>query len=290
MFFSFDLVNSTAYKDEKKIEWLKVFAKFYDIIKKEMKQKFPSIRLWKYIGDEVLFYQALDSRFQLFETIPKAYEVLMSSLKHLTNLYPTIFKPLSIKGTVWCAKVIHAYGEELEDFKSEAPNIALDVAYENNNSLRDFIGPDIDTGFRISHYAGKEKVVISANFASLLLLLETEVPEEVKKNLIQNLKIVSYEDLKGIWKNRYYPIIWYFKDLKKIEEDFDYDDRFRSKIINNICLGQIYDIKKLTKIFNQLGIQKDIDNLLELLKESESILENKKILSQDNELVPVKDP
>lgn len=285
IFFSFDLVSSTEYKNTHKKEWPKVFAQFYESIKREMKTRFPAIKVWKYIGDEVLFYKTLNSKAQLFETIPEAFEVLTSSLKHLDNSFPVIFKPLSIKGTIWCAPVVIVRGEELENLHmNEAPNIALTVVYENNNSLRDFIGPDIDTGFRISRYAGKEKLVISADFA--YLLLETEALAGVSKDtLVQNLKIVSYEDLKGIWKDRYYPIIWYFKDWEKIKEYFDYDDRFKSKIINNIILNQIYPLEELRRIFRQLKFDKDIRNLLEILKESEKAFESK-----NNQLVPVEDP
>ncbi|HLP44478.1 MAG TPA: hypothetical protein VK469_00935 [Candidatus Kapabacteria bacterium] len=253
-----------------------------------MKEKFSTSLLWKYIGDEVLFYKTLDSRTQLFETIPRTFEVLTSSLKHLSNSFPDIFKPLSIKGTIWSAKVVNVNGEEFENLNmNQARNIALAVSYENY-VLKDFIGPDIDTGFRISRHAGKGKLVISADFASLLL--EAEAPNGVKKDdLVKNLKIVSYEDLKGIWKDRYYPIIWYFKDWEKRNEEFDYDDRFRSKIINNICLEQTHDICELTKIFRQLGNLKNIDNLLALLMESEKNFENKRIESLDNQLIPVED-
>ncbi|HLP61862.1 MAG TPA: hypothetical protein VK186_23675 [Candidatus Deferrimicrobium sp.] len=48
IFFSFDLVNSTAYKEEQNDKWPKVFAQFYASIKKQMKEKFSTSLLWKY--------------------------------------------------------------------------------------------------------------------------------------------------------------------------------------------------------------------------------------------------
>ncbi|HLP48550.1 MAG TPA: hypothetical protein VK469_21600 [Candidatus Kapabacteria bacterium] len=288
IFFSFDLVGSTEYKNTQKKEWPKVFALFYESIIKEMKDQCPKISVWKYVGDEVLFYKILDTRADLFNSIPNSFEALTSSLKHLKNRFKKTLKPLSIKGTIWCAPVVIGRGEELENLPvKEAPNIALKVVYGKNNSLLDFIGPDIDTGFRISRYAEKGKLVISADFA--YLLLESEAPTNVNKDtMLQNLRIVSYEELKGIWKGRYYPVIWYFKAWEKNKEDFadfDYDDRFRSKIINNIFQGQSQDIKVLTKIFRQLRLLKSNKNLLTILKESEKIFENKRI---DNQQIPVK--
>lgn len=283
IFFSFDLVGSTEFKNTQKKEWPEVFARFYESIIREMKAQSPNIKIWKYIGDEVLFYKKLNTRVDLFSSIPSAFEALTSSLKHLKNIPNETIKPLSIKATVWCAPVVIVRGELENSLVKKAQNIALSVVYEENNTLKDFIGPDIDTGFRISRYAEKEKLVVSADFA--YLLLESVPPKNVNKNtLLQNLKIVSYEDLKGIWKDRYYPIIWYFKDWEKREEELDYDGPFRSKIINNICTEKWQDITVLKKIFSQLELIKDIEKLLALLNESEKSFESE---NKNNKLVAV---
>jgi len=280
--FSFDLVNSTVYKNKQTKIWPSVFAQFYQVIKGEMKQRFHGIKILKYIGDEIIFFKEIISTGDLFEVIPGASEVLTSTLEQLGDLYNENFKPLSLKGTIWCAPVTVCKGEELKNLKMEGVrNIALDVVYENEVSLRDFMGPDIDIGFRISKYAEKEKLVISADLA--YLLLKTNPPKNIMKAgeaLVQNLRIVSYEDLKGIWDERYYPIIWYYNDWESIEDTFEYDDRFKHKIINNICLKQAKSLENLTGIFTQLGITDEKNKLLTILEESEVLSKKEKLKKQ----------
>ena len=278
VFFSFDLVDSTLYKNNQKEIWPTVFSHFYTLVRKGMKQKFRGINVWKYIGDEVLFFKELNSKEDLFDVIPGSQEVLTSTLKHLNDVYKENLKPLSLKGTIWCAPVTEARGVELRIPQDEKPrNFSIDnvyedfdTPYEKSTSRKDFIGPDIDIGFRISKYAEKEKVVASADLA--YMVLKSKPPVGIDKNrLTENLKIVSYEDLKGIWNDRYYPIIWYYKDWKNIKESFAYDDRFKSEIIDNVYLNQFDDIKYLLKIFKQLSIIAEKNELLEILEESEKI-------------------
>lgn len=269
IFYSFDLVNSTAYKTKQKEEWPFVFSVFYDALRKEMKQQFRTIEVWKYIGDEVLFFKVINSETELFEVIPGSFRVLTSIMKHLNNTFPGSLESLSLKGTIWCAPVVTPPGEELKDLdvkESKARNFALNFPHENHSTQKDFIGPDIDIGFRISKYSEKEKVVISADFA--YLLLEANAPAGFKKNdLIKNLKIVSYEDLKGIWNDRYYPVIWYYEDWENIKETFAYDERFKSKIVNNVCLGQVEPLEEIRKIFDQLNLLDEKNDLLKILRE-----------------------
>ena len=189
VFFSFDLVNSTIYKNEQKEKWPIVFAQFYQIIREEIKKEFQGIKVWKYIGDEILFYKMLNSTEELFEIVHGSFKALNCTLKNLKNSFRDIFKPLSLKGTIWGAPVMHVRGEELKKLEMEkSQNIALDVVYENQVSLKDFMGPDIDIGFRISKYAEKEKLVISADLAYMLLTAHPPNKELKKKQnaLLQN--------------------------------------------------------------------------------------------------------
>ncbi len=249
-----------------------------------MKKQFQGIKVWKYIGDEILFFKLLHSVEELLEILPGSFQVLNRTLENLQKKFNSIFKPLSIKGTIWCAPVILINGQEIENLGKElenrgmekTENIAFEVIYENQASLIDFLGPDIDTGFRISKYAEKGKLVISADLAYLLLIAAPTGRLKTKKNsLVSKLKIVSYEDLKGIWQNRFYPVIWYYNDWGKIQKSFEYDDRFKSKIINNIYLNCIEDLEMLPRIFQQLNRLEEKNNLLKILEDSEKIAKEK---------------
>jgi len=262
VFVSFDLVDSTAYKNKEKEVWPFVFTQFYEVIKAEMKKKFPGIKVWKYIGDEILFFMLVEAAEYLVEIIPQTFRVIKSAREHLRSSFPKVPDLPYLKGALWCAPVMTVEGEELRDLNLGAErNIAFDVVYENQASLKDFIGPDIDIGFRMSKYVTKEKLVVSAEIA-YLLLKSGEASE-----IMDKLNIVSYENMKGIWDGRYYPIIWYFDDWARIKESFEYDDRFKSKLIDQVYLNQSGAIKdELPKAFEQLKKTGELDKWLGILK------------------------
>lgn len=277
IFFSFDLVNSTIYKNKQQEEWPAVFTQFFQVIIEEMKSRFQGIKVWKYIGDEILFFKPLNSRDELFEALPCAFQALNHTLENLQKAFPSIFKPLSLKGTIWFAPVMFIEGQELLGLKmGKMKNIAFEIISENDASLIDFMGPDIDIGFRISKYTEKGKLVISADLAYMLFTADSPgLLEKKKKNLVSNLKIVSYEDLKGIWDDRFYPVIWYYEDWSNIKNSFAYDDHFKSRIINNIYLKCFEELKELPGIFQQLELREEKDKLLEILEHAEKIAQEK---------------
>jgi hypothetical protein len=293
VFFSFDLVNSTIYKNRQKKMWPTVFYYFYQIIKEEIRREFNEIQVWKYIGDEILFFRDLKSSADLFQIVPGAFRALKSTLGYLDKLFKTEdLKPLSLKGTLWIAPVIEVKGEDFADFKpkwDESANIALNVTYENESSFKDFLGPDIDIGFRIAHYSWKEKLVVSADLAFLLLKSNTPGTDD-NQSVANDLRIVSYEDLKGIWDSRYYPVIWYYDDWKKINDSFEYDDRFKEKIIGhiigNIIKGQTEKMDKLEHIFKQLHILENKNELVERLKEIEKTQKAEEKITEISVLEP----
>ena len=65
----------------------------------------------------------------------------------------------------------------------------------------DFLGPDIDTGFRIGKCTQPGMLVVSVEMAELL----SEAPGDVNPMIG---KIVGWEELKGVWNDKRYPVIW----------------------------------------------------------------------------------
>lgn len=66
---------------------------------------------------------------------------------------------------------------------------------------QDFIGPSIDTGFRLSRYSNRMKMVVSVDLAWMLLKSQSKM-DELK------LCFDSSESMKGVLSGRPYPIIW----------------------------------------------------------------------------------
>jgi hypothetical protein len=229
IFISYDLVNSTLYKEICKNKWPDVFNSFYNFVENgiKSKHKMADARVWKYVGDELILYKKILSLEDLHTSVPNAFCVLQDTITALHREYEDAKKSgLSVKATAWCAESEPLLTRE-ED--SKIRNISITPRPDNPN-LIDFLGPDIDTGFRISKFALRRRLVVSAELSYLLYLERSHIAEDIE----DKLKIVTYEVLKGITSNRRYPIIWYEHDWQNVTSTFLYDEHYNSQILNNI--------------------------------------------------------
>lgn len=253
VFISFDLVNSTAFKT-KCASWPQIFQKFYDLSIETMRERLPSAVMWKTIGDEVLFFLPLTSLDQILEIPKNAFSVLETCIRRIQS-EPLVGNELSLKGTIWIAYVKDG------EFKAVPENFL--VKQNELSTVRlDFLGPDIDVGFRISKFAFHKKLVIDAKLAYLFY---DSLPEVDKGALSQLFRIVSYEPLKGVWDGRRYPIVWFYKNWENAEKmDFLYDDRFNSEIVNRIFekgVVKLGHLKDVTQIIEDTGKKQEIEKL-----------------------------
>ncbi|MED4990109.1 hypothetical protein ETC01_00715 [Geobacillus sp. NFOSA3] len=275
VFWSFDLVNSTSFKDKYSDSWPEVFRHFYNLTQKEVKNEFPKSNIWKYIGDEILFYCKINSREELFNIPRKSLEIIRTVTNALHNSYKYSKGFLYLKGVIWVASVSyirahdlnkkeqHSDSQSIVQKEEKTKNIIFPFILENSPSY-DFLGPDIDLGFRISKFSEKGKLVISADLAYLLYKNRVEIENMYPDyNIEQYLKIVSFENLKGIWKGRKYPIIWYYDKWHEKEDIFEYDERFTSPLVAKIFEQnfELLPISKLHKIYMDLNLTEKINEL-----------------------------
>lgn len=169
---------------------------------------------------------------------------------------------LSVKATMWAA-----YLTDIEANKRDAKhNIIIKERVIDNINL-DFLGPDIDIGFRISKFALQKKLVIDSKLACLLTKLETDLKEN---NISESMRIISYERLKGVWEDRHYPIVWYQESWDSINNMFLYDEQFNSDIVKKIVesdLKSLQPVSLLTKIFSDLNKLDQIEELRNGIKQ-----------------------
>jgi hypothetical protein len=125
----------------------------------------------------------------------------------------------------------------------------------NTGLLFDFLGPDIDIGFRITKYAHSKTVTLSAELAYILSLIPTDLKFE--NSVEKYLKIVGFKKLKGVWSNRVYPIIWYHHDWIEPEDIFDYDEhsnydkQMDNENVENVIKNKHTPIERLPRIIEQ---------------------------------------
>jgi hypothetical protein len=148
--------------------------------------------LWKALGDELIFVVELKHLRQAALYV----ESFADALRQAAINWARPPHPLRFKGTAWLA------GFPL--INAEVP-LDLPVIGTPGEAapLPDFVGPQIDTGFRLKDHATPRKVVLSAELAYLLLSAESPCPD---------LYFDGDQPLKGILRGRPYPLIWIDSD------------------------------------------------------------------------------
>jgi len=278
LFYSYDLVNSTFYKAIHPGEWPLVFQKFYELVQKEADRY--ECQIWKFVGDEVLLYKYINYKEDLYAAPQQAFSTLNSVRDSIHNLYENTKTVIDIKGSLWMASATYIAPEELKE-GSRGPlvsggNLVFNVNRFGNSDEIDFLGSDVDIGFRLAKYSARSRLVVSANLAYLLYMERQYIEDEFSEKIESNLKIVSYESLKGIWGDRKYPIIWYDTKWSALNEMFLYDEEYISPIIKAIkdraLTEQGQKIAQIKKVFNDLNKTDEIEQIQELIK----ALENKR--------------
>ena len=252
VFISIDLVNSTAYKYKYPQRWPKVFHDFYMKSTEYLSNFFvhSELKVWKSLGDEILFYVTIKNRTEMYKLLEYVDNTLVTLQDFLSK-----DDSIQVRASVWIADIIE-YNEGIKDYN----NVSFSSGVHKEYQSLDFIGSDIDTGFRLSKYVTKGRIVICAKIA--YILCKMNCPDECEHNISKHLKIVGYVKLKGVWNNRAYPIIWYCKDWKNIV--FDYDEHMDSNVVDNIKYNRIENISELGKVLADLGKKGRCDKLYNL--------------------------
>lgn len=280
---SFDLVNSTALKEIHE-RWWDVIDSFYEIsvstIKTESEPKKLAPSVLKYIGDEVIWYFPISNVIELRDAVSVLARSLHLVVDELYQKHPQDHKYLkkfiSVKGTAWLvpAKTVgkdQKMDEEDNETGRQFRNVRTKKIYINDDRLladsTDFLGPDVDIGFRISKYSDKYKMTLSANLALCLL----------RGGVLNGhfMKIVGFESLRGVWQGRPYPIVWYYEkseELPDIKDTFYYDEKiglihneFHKQAVQSVLQDKCHDIGLLKTIYKDLNRSEEIDVLMGLL-------------------------
>ncbi|MBU1042178.1 MAG: NUDIX domain-containing protein [Proteobacteria bacterium] len=271
LFFSFDLVNSTQYKMINQDSWPITITKFYEYLEQAVHKRFTNAKVWKYVGDEVLFYSRVSCRPDIHKSIPKIYDILIESIGVLDRVDVKAKNYLSTKATAWIANVLHIEPHDMSSSPKEyeklgSRNIVYVQPSDHNTAFIDFLGPDIDAGFRIAKHAIRKRLVIGADLGYMLYKLRSDAEQMEDK-----LRIVSLEPLKGIWNERLYPIIWYENDWSTIKSSFLYDEHNSKGIVKSLSneLPPNSELKYILKIFKDIGRAEAIDTMLEMIPETQ---------------------
>jgi len=199
LFMSIDLAGSTAFKAQSQGDgdapgWLAAFEAFFREVPLimmgqiarafAMEDEVPECGVWKVIGDEIVFMAR--------PATPRVAQLLtIAFYRTVVNYDRKIFErwPLRVRGCCWAAKIA---GRNRE---IEIPEM---LGTDEGGLYMDYLGPDVDTGFRLASCGGRGQVIVSSNLVQLLSGME-------EREGIQ-FHYLGTRILKGVYSGRPYPL------------------------------------------------------------------------------------
>ncbi|MDR2440870.1 MAG: hypothetical protein LBE12_16030 [Planctomycetaceae bacterium] len=210
IFFSVDIEDATAYKiitrnRSDDVDWFVLFAEFYEefpqyfykaYLHLSTSQSLPTEDLltpvlWKFNGDEILFYVPVTNSIHTLEHIRAFYNTIIKYNEKLQKYN------VQCKGTAWVAGFpVNNRGTVIvRDKKEKTYSI-------------DFVGSSIDTGFRLTKFSSPRKLVVSLDLLWLLAESRLTCNDAIFSFLNKAIYYAGRHELKGVLSGKPYPIFW----------------------------------------------------------------------------------
>lgn len=199
LFLSVDIAGSTAFKTKHRDPneasyWPRLYegfmedfpAKLAAVVQEESDAEKVSLEvdIWKLLGDEIIFESQVSDPLEAHALTRAFYLTLHAEDERWRRVHG-----LRLRGTAFTA-----------EFPNENKLILLERASSNSPDGRDFIGPDIDLGFRLTKAARPGCLVVSMDLVDILARISPSRP------LIFHW--VGWEHFKGVYADKPYPVFW----------------------------------------------------------------------------------
>jgi len=152
LFLSVDIIGSTAYKNstsksrEDEHPWLQFFRDFYVAFPEKLASSLPEHytendvpHIWKTAGDELIFAKGIKIINEICECVNGFRKTIVDYKKEMEKKTAN----LSLKATGWIAGF---------------PIVNAKITTKNDKT--DYIGPSMDTGFRLCELSDSRKFII----------------------------------------------------------------------------------------------------------------------------------
>jgi hypothetical protein len=175
--------------------------------------------LWKSVGDELIYTKLLTDHREALTTVNAWMKTVDSYRARLKDQ----FKTLDLKSTAWIAGfpvhnaevIFRSSAQGFRDTKDEDDEVFSNLSLlhefytsEDNRSLtRDYIGPAIDTGFRLSELSTPRRFVISVELALMLVHAVRTQPHQYAYETLRFF-FEGRHSLKGVFGGTPYPVFW----------------------------------------------------------------------------------
>ncbi len=202
MFLSADIVGATAFKESTQVRdetpaWPAAFETFFRelplVLMGQVAMAFseadrvPELGVWKVIGDEMVFRALPRSAEEALLLTEAFYRSVIDYDSRVPERWP-----LRLRGCCWAARI----GER--NIEIEIPEMA-GAGHTHGGTYVDYLGPDVDAGFRLIERVGVGHVIVSLNLAEALA--------PVADHAGLRFHYVGEEVLKGVYRGRPYPML-----------------------------------------------------------------------------------
>lgn len=293
IFFSFDIVNSSLYKDTNYLGWQTVLSTLLTDIQKSVTKEIPAAQLWRVLGDEIIFFVTIRNVKEIYSTVDAIFGVLVATNTKLKNenFFDNFNEEFSDKEISWMKKsnilavqsaawlAIISYGDNSLFLPYD--NIFKKYRINDSQQINEFLGQDIDTGFRIKKETQDRRLVVSVELAKIL---------SDKTEYLSRLNIITYKSLKGVWQNRLYPIIWYHDQNVSgvsFEDSFYYDETTYSQLSKEYFLNREKEEGNITS-YMFLDVHKALKKIIKDQKLSSKLEEIYQVIDiTENDVIAV---
>ncbi|MEH2508587.1 hypothetical protein V1290_007398 [Bradyrhizobium sp. AZCC 1578] len=217
-----------------------------------------SPELWKSVGDEVIYTKLLSDHRQALTTLNAWIKAVAHYRVRLKQQFPS----LDLKSTAWIAGFpVHnaevffrtsASPAKLEDDEGDEvySNLSLLHEYYTNESsaglTRDFIGPAIDTGFRLAQLSSPRRLVVSVELALMLIhAVRTQPSDEHYDYEKPRFFFHGRHSFKGVFGGLPYPVFWIdmrpSPDLERTEDKLNRAEPLGTDDVLEFCEAFIKD-------------------------------------------------
>ncbi|MCX2934987.1 hypothetical protein ORI20_32515 [Mycobacterium sp. CVI_P3] len=222
LFLSCDLQNSTQFKQKREGRWIATFLSFYSefpsLLANRITESYPGLRnrlsLWKAIGDELIFSVRIQSERECSDAIDAWMATLLEfEIQHLIEKTTMTLKGGAFLATVpspdrrvAIPRTVQIADDRTQIDVEETNEATLNTAGATDdfaiNFAMDFVGPSIDTGFRVLKFAARSYFVLTVEVAHLLFKHYND--DSTKRDRVAYL--LGTHSLKGVWGGRPYPV------------------------------------------------------------------------------------
>jgi hypothetical protein len=230
LFLSCDLQNSTQFKQSRTDAWIATFLAFYgefpSLLATKIADSYPDLQervsLWKAIGDELIFTVRIQSEQECSDSIDAWLSTMLTfESQHLLRKTPMTLKGGAFLATVPSPdrRVAIPRTVQLVDDRSQLDAEAVNEATLNNadangdfaiNYAMDFVGPSIDTGFRVLKFASRRFFVLTVEVAHLLFKHYSDGVQTDRRAYLLGTHV-----LKGVWNSQPYPVFAVARELEE---------------------------------------------------------------------------